>query len=168
MFGNTGYIPSEVNTSDDPTRGCSVRGPQKELASALKVAEKGDLKPFDEWLEKYGASPYDCSGLPPLEELEKEDDYSSFAVGRVSHHRNEVKNRLSKKKARKVKKPETKHAIPEVLEPQKVAAPEVPERVSDEQTEHSKCTLSARAKELLRLVPSDQFVLPKGSEIEAG
>lgn len=168
MFGNTGYIPSEVNTSDDPTRGCSVRGPQKELASALKVAEKGDLKPFDEWLEKYGASPYDCSGLPPLEELEKEDDYSSFAVGRVSHHRNEVKNRLSKKKARKVKRPETKHAMPEVLEPQKVAAPELSERVSDEQTRVSKCTLSARAKELLRLVPSDQFVLPKGQKLKPG
>lgn len=132
----------------------------KELAPPLKAAERGDLKPFDKRSEKSGASPYDCSGLPPLEKLEKDDDYSSCPVGRVSHHQIEVKKRLREKKERKVKKPRPKHADPEMLVPRKVAALEESGRNGLFAGIHSDCTLSARAK--------DQFVLPQGQKLRAG
>ena len=69
MFGNTGFIPTEVNTADDPTRGVEVRKPQKTLHPAIAGLEFGDDDGFDKWLEKYGADSYQCSGLPSLDEL---------------------------------------------------------------------------------------------------
>lgn len=69
MFGNAGYVPTELNTADDPTRGVAVRGPAKELSPALLRFEDGDDQALDEWLDSYGAGSYQCSGLPPLSEL---------------------------------------------------------------------------------------------------
>ena len=168
MFGNTGYIPSEVNTSDDPTRGCHVRQPQKELAPALISADSGDLKAFDEWLESYNASPYDCSGLPPLEELEREDDYTSFPSGRRSHHRAESVRRVEERKRRKerVKKPKTLSPI--AREPQKVEPPAESPTDGGVGVSNLSGQISNRAKELLRLVPPEQFVLKKGQTLKAG
>lgn len=69
MFGNAGFVPSEFNSADDPTRGAEVRGPTKQLCPAIVTAIEGDPTDFDAWLDKYGAGCYDCSGLPPLSEL---------------------------------------------------------------------------------------------------
>eukprot|EP00438_Fugacium_kawagutii_P021002 Skav228367 [mRNA] locus=scaffold1981:191093:195553:+ [translate_table: standard] len=69
MFGNAGYVPTELNSADDPTRGAPVRGPAKPLDASLVRFEDGDDAAFDKWLDSYDAGPYQCSGLPPLSEL---------------------------------------------------------------------------------------------------
>lgn len=70
-FGNAGFVPSEDNPADDPTRGCEVRPPQKVLRPAVMAASHGDWTVFDGWLDRYGASSYQCSGLPSLDELRR-------------------------------------------------------------------------------------------------
>ena len=73
MVSNCGYIPSEVNAADDPTRHCAVRAPEKvpELWMDPKnfVDMDAQLEAFDCWLKSYAADPYSISGLPDMQEL---------------------------------------------------------------------------------------------------
>ncbi len=72
-ISNAGYIPTEVNAADDPTRHARVRSPIKSCPDWLKDSSpegmEGILSTFDSWLSDYSATPLDLSGLPPLSEL---------------------------------------------------------------------------------------------------
>ena len=73
MISNAGYIPSEVNATDDPTRHRAVRKPEK-LPESWMFEENfpnldEQLKCFDQWLQSYQADPYSVSGLPDMDEL---------------------------------------------------------------------------------------------------
>ena len=67
MQSNAGYIPSEFNSSDGPSRNTEVPGSCLQLPDW--VYELPNLNAFDAWLRSYGADPYTISGLPPLAEL---------------------------------------------------------------------------------------------------
>lgn len=72
-ISNCGFVPSEVNVADDPTRFESVRSPSKEPQNWLYPSNFSSSDErffaFDSWLESYGAGTYEISGLPPLDEL---------------------------------------------------------------------------------------------------
>lgn len=87
MFGNVGYVPTELNTADDPTRGVAVRNASKELAPSLLQFEEGDDKALDDWLDSYGAGSYQCSGLPPLTELREHALDKPLKSRRILRHR---------------------------------------------------------------------------------
>ena len=73
VYCNGGYVPTELNTSDDPTRGKEVRKPLKTKPSWLEEEDtQAALAIFDQWLAGYGSDPYSLSGLPPLNELAPE------------------------------------------------------------------------------------------------
>ncbi|CAE7214728.1 BSPAL1 [Symbiodinium sp. CCMP2592] len=67
MQSNAGYIPSEFNSSDGPSRNSDVPAPFLDRPSWF--ATLPDLSDFDTWLRSYEADPYSISGLPPLSEL---------------------------------------------------------------------------------------------------
>ena len=69
VISNAGFIPSEVNSADDPTRHVRVRAPVKACPPWLREFEPTILAAFDDWLSSYSATPLDLSGLPPLSEL---------------------------------------------------------------------------------------------------
>ena len=73
MISNAGYIPSEVNATDDPTRHRAVRKPEKSPESWMFEENfpnlDEQLKCFDQWLQSYQADPYSISGLPDMDEL---------------------------------------------------------------------------------------------------
>eukprot|EP00438_Fugacium_kawagutii_P029179 Skav210075 [mRNA] locus=scaffold7699:14183:18616:+ [translate_table: standard] len=79
MYSNAGYVPTEVNTADDPTRGVKVREPEASLPAAFESAGEGDLGAFDEWLASYSADTFSTSGLPSLDELRKPSQVDSAA-----------------------------------------------------------------------------------------
>ena len=67
LQSNAGYIPSEYNSSDGPSRNAAV--PKPFLPVPGWVASLPDLDAFDDWLRSYKADPYAVSGLPALSEL---------------------------------------------------------------------------------------------------
>ena len=73
VISKAGFIPSEVNSADDPTRHVRIRAPVKACPPWLREFEPEDrdtvLAAFDDWLSSYSATPLDLSGLPPLSEL---------------------------------------------------------------------------------------------------
>jgi hypothetical protein len=172
MYGNAGFIPTEVNSADDPTRGAEVRGPQKSLHSAIAGLEDGKFAEFDKWLEKYGASPYQCSGLPDLAEL------SGASKAPLKRKEMKIKRhqqyRAAQKVLRRQKGPEltpTKPSSPEPLpssssSAQRLKSTVVLGRGSEkadlvDAVSLPRCSaLSARALTLLSKVPRRQFVLP--------
>ena len=84
MYGNSGYVPTEVNTADAPSRGQAVMPPLKRPPACFELAADGSLEEFDSWLESYGAEPYQTSGLPPLEELRERGEDGIPSTGRRS------------------------------------------------------------------------------------
>ena len=153
MYSNAGFLPTELNTADDPTRGKSVRAPAKVPEQWLNEPGK-DLEVFDAWLDSYGASPYSTSGLPPLTEL-----YDDTLVGRepfrsTSKSKDHFKVLKVDKKLRSRK---TEHLEPKSQPPCKKSS-ENQRRVM----ESSKVpALSEEGKALVRGIPFEQFLLPK-------
>ena len=77
MISNAGYVPTDVNVADDPTRGKSVRRPSRDLPEWLK--EHSSLSTperycrLGEFLVSFCADPFELSGLPDFDELRSED-----------------------------------------------------------------------------------------------
>ena len=67
---NAGFLPTEFNSSDGPSRGRAVDSPTLPLPSWWE--ELPCLDAFDSWLREYGTDPYTLSGLPPFDELYEE------------------------------------------------------------------------------------------------
>ena len=75
MQGSAGFLPSEFNSADGPSRNAAPQEPI--LPEPAWFGELPDLAALDRWLQTYNATPYDLSGLPPLEELRAEADVGS-------------------------------------------------------------------------------------------
>ena len=77
LISDAGYVPTDVNVADDPTRGKSVRRPSRDLPEWLK--EHSSLSTperccrLDEFLVSFSADPFELSGLPDFDELRNED-----------------------------------------------------------------------------------------------
>ena len=77
LISTAGYVPTDVNVADDPTRGKSVRRPSRDLPEWLK--EHSSLSTperccrLDEFLVSFCADPFELSGLPDFDELRSED-----------------------------------------------------------------------------------------------
>lgn len=71
-FSN-GFLPSEFNPGDDPTRFAALRKPSKVpepwMDESVPCPKEVRLAELDKWLEKYKCGPWDMSGLPSLQEL---------------------------------------------------------------------------------------------------
>ena len=78
MVSNVGFVPTESNPADDPTRQVPVRLPVKALLPWLD--DRTDLDSsarsveLDRWLLSYGVSDWQLSGLPDLSELDEKVD----------------------------------------------------------------------------------------------
>lgn len=105
MVSNAGYIPSEVNATDDPTRHLPVRKPEKFPEPRMLEENFPNLdeqsKSFDQWLRSYQADPYSVSGLPDMDELREPVDSSMVLKSRSKLFFDKNK---SQAKARKCKR----------------------------------------------------------------
>ena len=75
MNGSAGFLPSETNPADDPTRKVPLREPLKSalpwLDGSSDMSESERLEQLDQWLTTYSTEPWTLSGLPGLQELSK-------------------------------------------------------------------------------------------------
>ena len=177
MFGNAGYVPTELNSADDPTRGVPVRGPEKVLDDSLVRFEDGDDAAFDKWLDSYNAGSYSCSGLPPLDELRRHPDDVSQKSMRILRHK--------EFRSRQVLKAPSETACPRTEASPGLAEDSPPLPSSSISVRGSKivptakcgrgelplsltvaepvlgCKLSVAAQQVLRRVPIAQFQVPR-------
>ena len=73
LISNGGYVFTEINVADDPTRGKSVRVPSNTpppwILDDVGLSVQERLKFLDEFLKLKGADPWTLSGLPSFDEL---------------------------------------------------------------------------------------------------
>lgn len=92
MVNNVGFVPTESNPGDDPTRKLPVRAPVKALLPWLDGSTDMDddrrLAELDKWLLSYGVSDWQLSGLPDFGELDQkvEADPLSKKLRRSKEH----------------------------------------------------------------------------------
>ena len=161
MYGNTGYVPTEVNTSDPPSRNLPVQPPLKKPPPCFQSAAEGSFEEFDAWLESYGAEPYQTSGLPPLDELfQRAEDYRE-GTGRKARTRAHFKRAEAAVQAAEER---TKDGCPFVTlsrtKNNKKGHPDLSQVKSEFLPDECGRKLSCEAREILKKVPFDQFVLP--------
>ena len=70
LNGNYGFVPSNANPSDDPTRNRPLRAPSKNLPSWWHSMLVGDFREFDEWLSSIDFDPLVLAELPFTPEKE--------------------------------------------------------------------------------------------------
>ena len=153
LYSNAGFLPTELNTADDPTRGKSARSPAKCPESWLYDPGE-NLQVFDAWLESYNVTPYSTSGLPPLSELFGD----SLPVREPTHLAQKSKLHFSKVKVDK------KNKLKTAAEPDKAFRKPSKESSCKSSTfvESAKLpVLSPEGKALVDSIPSEQFVLPR-------
>lgn len=166
MISNAGYIPSEVNATDDPTRRRAVRKPEK-LPESWMFEENfpsldEQLACFDQWLRSYQADPYSVSGLPSMDELREPVD--SHMVGK-SHSKLFFDKNKSEAKSRKCKRLEAG------VSQNSVAENVFPNGASDfyvyNPTAQSlgRTRLSEKAQDILRTIPLSRFLLPRNWKV---
>ena len=131
-----GFLPSEYNSADGPSRNTSPQDPILEMPACF--GSLPDLEEFDRWLEQYGADPYTVSGLPSIQELLPEESFAE--------RRNRARETRSRVRVR---------ALPEAAKP-----PRESRNARCTQSVSSSCSqsLSPRSQELLGRFPESQFV----------
>lgn len=77
IYSCTGYVPSALNPSDDPTRGVAIRCSDITLPDWWHAIELGNMELFDAFLAESGLLPEQLAGYPPLGNLFAEDDDKS-------------------------------------------------------------------------------------------
>ena len=107
MNGSPGFLPSETNPADDPTRKVPVRKPFKSPLSWLDsnngMSDADRLDELDRWLSSYSTEPWSLSGLPGLFELSQpysEDDSWTSSARSKQYWRvrkGHLQNRTSKR-----------------------------------------------------------------------
>ena len=162
MVSNSGYIPSEVNAADDPTRHKAIRKPEKSPKAWMFEENfpslNEQLECFDQWLRSYGADPYSISGLPDMDEL-REPVNSDMAV--KSHSQLYFEKKKTVGKCRKCKRSEAN------VELNSVARAAFPESADDPKSplpcaeSLGRPQLPRRAQEILRSIPLSRFLLPR-------
>lgn len=160
MYGNTGYVPTEVNTSDPPSRNLPVQPPLKKPPPCFQSAAEGSFEEFDAWLESYGAEPYQTSGLPLNELFQRAEDYLE-GTGRKARTRAHFKRAEAAVQAAEER---TKDGCPFVTlsrtKNNKKGHPDLSQVKSEFLPDECGRKLSCEAREILKKVPFDQFVLP--------
>ncbi len=160
MVSNCGYIPSEVNAIDDPTRHVAIRAAEKEPEHWFYRenfdSDEAQLAAFDSWLESYGADPYTVSGLPSMDELRVPVDDSL-----VRKTRSKIFFEKNKKDAR-IRKA-SKKASPSVQ-----TLTNLPSTAFDDDTVFNpsasslgRTSLTTEGREILRSIPLERFLLPR-------
>eukprot|EP00438_Fugacium_kawagutii_P031232 Skav211063 [mRNA] locus=scaffold314:129393:143003:- [translate_table: standard] len=66
IYGNYGFVPSNANVADDPTRDRPVRKPVKLPVFDLQASLGGNFSSLDGWLHRVGFSVEQVVGLPTL------------------------------------------------------------------------------------------------------
>lgn len=79
VYSFSGYIPSALNPSDDPTRGVAIRDADIEFPDWWTAMTSGDFDCVDEFLEYNGLGNSQTCGYPNLAELSQ--NVSDAAVG---------------------------------------------------------------------------------------
>ena len=154
-----GYVPSELNSADDPTRHLTVRAPSKPKPLWLESedAEIGK-KGLDDWLDSYGCGCYENSGLPPFDDL-----YGDQGVLHVETSQERRMKRFREK--RSLKSTSSKKGVVEaefddatkVSKVESVSAADVLEK------EVAKTSmLSPKALEVFQRIPKNQLILQSG------
>eukprot|EP00438_Fugacium_kawagutii_P020227 Skav232464 [mRNA] locus=scaffold2877:29131:33540:+ [translate_table: standard] len=74
IYGNYGYIPSNANAGDDPTRMTELRTPCKEMPEWMSEAFAGRFQLMDAWLAERGYDPMSLAELPFTPEVAEKQD----------------------------------------------------------------------------------------------
>ncbi len=162
MSSNSGYIPSEVNVSDDPTRHRAVRKAEKS-PEAWMIEEnfsslKEQLECFDQWLRSYGADPYSVSGLPDMDELR--EPVNSYLALKSRSKLYFEKNKAAAK-CRKCKRSEVNvkfNSVADTAFPGSANSSDVSLPCA---ASLGRSKLSDRAQQILRSIPLCRFLLPR-------
>ena len=187
---NAGFLPTEFNSSDGPSRGRAVDSPTLPLPSWWE--ELPCLDAFDSWLQEYGTDPYTLSGLPPFDELYEEVSACPRRLREAAVLTRECEARTEKQPAGRTPGPLEVQRQPamrtqEPVNSERQSARRTPEpRESMNQPGHGpqepcrpldpkpccvgpepsakqlgRTLLSGSARELLGAVPSWRYVLPR-------
>ena len=103
IYSSGGYVRSEHNPSDDPTRGVPLRSPSIDLPSWWLSLASGDYSAFDAMLADLDLHPDQLCGYPPLNELYLKDEgilASGLKSSKNNMHRR-VRHRLRLRKTLK-------------------------------------------------------------------
>ena len=153
LISNGGYVPTDVNVADDPTRGKAIRPPACELPSwmpdctELSVADR--CCQLDEFLVSLGADSFELSGLPPFEELRTVESFP-LLPSRSLRSKSYFAQKRAVKTARKSQSPQ---AFPKEVGRAKFAFPS-PSPLSD-------FSWPEEAVSLLSRLDAAQFIFPK-------
>ena len=153
LISNGGYVPTDVNVADDPTRGKAIRPPACELPSwmpdctELSFADR--CCQLDESLVSLGADSFDLSGLPPFEELRTVESFP-LLPSRSLRSKSYFAQKRAAKTARKSQSPQ---AFPKEVGRAKFAFPS-PSPLSD-------FSWPEGAVSLLSRLDAAQFIFPK-------
>ena len=160
MTSNCGYIPSEVNAIDDPTRHVAIRAAEKNPEHWFYrenfLSDEDHLAAFDEWLRGYGADPYSISGLPAMDELRAPVDdvlvRKSTSKLFLERNKKDARIRVASKKASSDEQ-NSRDLPPPVFDSDYVYNPSA--------ASLGRAVLSTEAVEILRKIPLSRFILPR-------
>ena len=165
MVSNCGYIPSEVNATDDPTRHVAIRPPEKvpELWMDPKnfVDADAQLEAFENWLKSYSADPYSISGLPDMQELRVplDDEISS-----LSHSQLFFKKKKAAARSRKLGGEGAAPSFSNSVDANpRISGVEISPDPSASTL--GRKVLSANARKILAAIPRERFLVPRHWEV---
>ena len=162
MVSNSGYIPSEVNAADDPTRHKAVRKPEKSPEAWMFEENFPSLEEqlvcFDQWLRSYGADPYSISGLPDMDELREPVESDMVLKSRSKLYFERKKTAARSRKCTKCEATTKMNSVAEAAFPESASGGH---SVPPSAAVLGRAQLSKRAQELLRSIPLSRFLLPR-------
>lgn len=165
MVSSCGYIPSEVNAIDDPTRHVAIRAAEKSPEPWFYrdnyASDQEQLAAFDDWLRSYNADPYTISGLPPMDELRVSVDDALVKKSRArlffEKNKKGARIRVASKKATREKQnsddlPSTAFDSDFLFNPSAASL--------------GRPALGSEACDLLRSIPASRFLLPRNWKVD--
>eukprot|EP00438_Fugacium_kawagutii_P000083 Skav218697 [mRNA] locus=scaffold1346:227635:232409:- [translate_table: standard] len=160
MISHAGYVPSELNPADDPTRHVEIRSPASMkppwLTFDSSMTEEERFRLFDAWLLEYSNDPFSISGIPSFHELLRSWDADLPLDQGARSKRYLRKNRTEAKIRRARLGKEKRNDISSQVDVQPS-----PLRVEPQENSLSSL-LSSEALSVLKLVPKSCFLFPKG------
>ena len=186
MISHTGFVPSELNAADDPTRHVPVRAPWTTapdwLSPSSEITDDERHQLLDEWLQSYRCDPFSLSGLPPFSELQRSWD-ADLPLDRPSRSkmflktaRYKAKERVRKSILRNAPKTDAE-GIPRNASKMDAEEKDFHARTKDKEKPLQKTNipeplsfvenpksplLSSEAKRVLERIPRSWFHFPKG------
>ena len=160
LVNSHGYVPSELNSADDPTRHCDVRLPVKPKPSWLESEEEELAKDgLDTWLESYKCGSYEVSGLPPFEEL-----YGEVETLHVENSREKRKQYFRKKCSLRSASLKQEAVETDIARSTPVSSVSSTQKISDRSSGpgSSESCLSPRALAAFNRIPKKQLIIAGG------